>query len=77
MIRVTIHAAKTHLSRLIRRAQAGEEIVIARGKEPVARLVPVAGTDRRRVFGAMRGRARVGDAFFEPLPSDELAGWEP
>ncbi len=77
MIRVTIHAAKTHLSRLIRRAQAGEEIVIARGKEPVARLVPVAGADRRRVFGAMRGRARVGDSFFEPLPPDELAGWEP
>ena len=57
MIRVTIHAAKTQLSKLIRRAQAGEEIVIVRGKEPVARLVPVAGTGRRRVFGAMRGRA--------------------
>ena len=77
MIRVTIHAAETQLSKLIRRAQAGEEIVIVRGKEPVARLVPVAGTGRRRVFGAMRGRARVGDAFFAPLPADELAGWEP
>ena len=76
MIRVTIHAAKTQLSKLIRRAQAGEEIVIVRGKKPVARLVPVAGTDRRRVFGAMRGRARVGDAFFQPLPADEFAGWE-
>ena len=77
MLRVTIHAAKTQLSKLIRRAQAGEEIVIVRGSEPVARLVPVAGTGRRRVFGAMRGRARVGDAFFEPLPADEFAGWEP
>ncbi len=77
MIRVTIHAAKTQLSKLIRRAQAGEEIVIVRGKEPVARLVSVAGTGRRRVFGAMRGRARVGNAFFEPLPAGELAGWEP
>ncbi len=77
MTRVTIHDAKTQLSKLILRAQAGEEIVIARGSEPVARLVPVAGTGRRRVFGAMRGRARVGDAFFEPLPPDELAGWEP
>ncbi len=76
MIRVTIHAAKAQLLKLIRRAQAGEEIVIVRGKEPVARLVPVAGTDRRRVFGAMRGRARVGDAFFKPLPPGELAGWE-
>ena len=77
MIRVTIHAAETQLSKLIRRAQAGEEIVIVLGKEPVARLVPVAGADRRRVFGAMRGRARVGNAFFEPLPTGELAGWEP
>ncbi len=77
MTRVTIHDAKTQLSKLILRAQAGEEIVIARGSEPVARLVPVAGAGRRRVFGAMRGRARVGDAFFEQLPPDELAGWEP
>ncbi len=76
MIRVTIHAAKTQLSKLIRRAQAGEEIVIVRGNEPVARLVSVAGTDRRRVFGAMRGRARTSDAFFEPLPPDDLAGSE-
>ncbi len=76
MIRVTIHAAKTQLSKLIRRAQAGEEIVIVRGKEPVARLVPVAWAGRRRVFGAMRGRARTGNAFFEPLPPDELAAWE-
>ncbi len=77
MIRVTIRAAKTHLSKLIRRAQAGEEIVIVRGKKPVARLVSVAGADRRRVFGAMRGRARVGNAFFEPLPPGVLAGWGP
>ena len=76
MARVTIHAAKTNLSKLIRRAQAGEEIVIARGKEPVARLVPLAGAGPGRVFGAMRGRARVGDEFFEPLPGDELAAWE-
>ena len=76
MVRVTIDVAETQLSKLIRRAQAGEEIVIVRGKEPVARLVSVAGTGRRRVFGAMRGRARVGDAFFEPLPPGELAGWE-
>ncbi len=76
MVRVTIDVAETQLSKLIRRAQAGEEIVIVRGKEPVARLVPVAAADRRRVFGAMRGRARVGDAFFEPLPAGELAGWE-
>jgi prevent-host-death family protein len=73
---VTVHAAKTHLSRLIERACAGEEVVIARGKVPVARLVPVAARPQGRVFGAMRGRARVGEAFFKPLPRRDLAAWE-
>jgi prevent-host-death family protein len=76
MKQVTIHAAKTHLSRIIEEACAGEEIVICRGSEPVVRLVPVRGPAPARVFGSMRGHARVDDAFFEPLPPDELAGWE-
>ena len=76
MTQTTIHAAKTHLSRLIQRACAGEEVVIARGKTPVVRLVPVDAPVRGRVFGALRGRARVDDAFFEPLPEEELAVWE-
>ena len=74
-MQVTIHSAKTHLSRLIKQACEGEEIVISRGKQPVARLVPIQPRGRR-VFGAMRGRATVGDAFFEPLPDDELEGWD-
>jgi prevent-host-death family protein len=73
---VTVHVAKTHLSRLIERACAGEQIVIARGRVPVVRLVPVSQPKRGRVFGAMRGRAKVGKAFFEPLPPEELAAWE-
>ncbi len=73
---VTIHAAKTNLSKLIEEACAGEEIVIARGDHPVVRLVPIVPIERGRVFGAMRGRASVGDAFFEPLPAEELAEWE-
>lgn len=72
----SIHAAKTHLSRLVERAEAGDEVVIARGKTPVVRLTPIAAKVPRRRFGAMRGRARVTAAFFEPLPSDELARWE-
>ncbi len=75
MKQVTIHAAKTQLSRLIEEASSGEEVVIARGREPVARLVPIRQRAVRRAFGAMRGRARVTDAFFEPLPADELARW--
>ncbi|KYF55916.1 hypothetical protein BE08_04265 [Sorangium cellulosum] len=76
MKQVTIHAAKTHLSRLIEEACAGEEIVISRGSEPVVRLVPVKTPAPARVFGSMRGRAKVDAAFFEPLPDDELAAWE-
>lgn len=72
----SIHAAKTHLSRLIERAEAGEEVVIARGRTPVVKLTPVASHPPRRQFGAMRGRARVTAAFFEPLPDAELARWE-
>lgn len=72
---VTIHEAKTHLSRLIARAAAGEEILILRGKVPVARLEPVQVPSGRR-FGAMKGRARCDEAFFEPLPEEELAAWE-
>ncbi|HUK60815.1 MAG TPA: type II toxin-antitoxin system prevent-host-death family antitoxin [Stellaceae bacterium] len=71
---VTIHAAKTHLSRLIARVEAGEAIVIARGKTPVAKLVPVA-PERRPVFGAMRGEISIGPEFFLPLPDEELEAW--
>lgn len=69
----SIHSAKTQLSRLIERAEAGEEVIIARGSTPVARLTKLRPTPRIRRFGAMRGRARVTRAFFEPLPDDELS----
>lgn len=70
-----MHAAKTQLSRLIERAEAGEEVVIARGRTPVVRLVPVRTRKVARKFGAMSGRARVTDEFFAPLPPEELDAW--
>lgn len=73
---VTIHQAKTNLSRLIERACQGEEIVISRGPEPVVRLVPIADRKGRRQPGALRGKLRVPPEFFDPLPADELASWE-
>ena len=72
----SIHAAKTHLSRLVERAEKGEEVIIARGSTPVARLTRLRPTRASRRFGAMRGRARVTRAFFEPLPEAELQRWE-
>ncbi len=71
----SIHSAKTNLSRLIERACAGEEVVIARGKTPVVKLVRAEAVPARRAFGALRGKARVTRAFFERLPGDELAAW--
>jgi len=76
MKQITVHAAKTHLSQLIVEACAGEDIVIARGREPVVRLVAIQAPIAKRQFGAMRGRAGVDAAFFEALPADELALWE-
>jgi len=71
----SIHAAKTQLSRLIERAEGGEEVIIARGSTPVARLTRLRPQPRVRRFGAMRGRAKVTKAFFEPLPADEAERW--
>jgi prevent-host-death family protein len=73
---ITIHKAKTNLSRLIERAAAGEEIIIARGSKPVARLVPIGAVKGKRQPGSMKGKLEIGPEFFEPLPDDELAGWE-
>jgi prevent-host-death family protein len=72
---VSIHAAKTNLSRLIARAEAGEEIIIARGRTPVAKLVPLT-PKPKRVFGALRGKIAIGPEFFEPLPPEELDEWQ-
>lgn len=72
----TIHAAKTHLSQLVARAEAGEEIVLARGHKPVARIVPLERQPQRRQPGQLKGLISIGPEFFEPLPEEELALWE-
>ena len=56
---VNIHEAKTQLSKLIERANAGEEVVIAKAGKPIARLVPVVPTSRARKPGALKGRIRI------------------
>jgi prevent-host-death family protein len=73
MAQVNIHDAKTHFSRLLERVAAGEEIVIAKAGKPIARLSPIRQPGARQP-GLAKGR--VTDAFFEPLPEDELAAWE-
>jgi len=66
---VNIHAAKTHLSRLLDEAARGEDIVIARAGKPIARLVPFASKKQRRGgFGAGKGAVWISDDFDAPLP---------
>lgn len=72
---VTIHKAKTELSKLIKRVEAGEEIVIARGGKPIVKLVP-ARPAKSRGYGAWKGKFTLPDSFFAPLPEDELDAWE-
>jgi antitoxin (DNA-binding transcriptional repressor) of toxin-antitoxin stability system len=73
---VTIHVAKTTLSQLLARVEAGEEIILARGKEPIAKLVPFQPPPMKRRFGALQGVVSVGAEFFEPLSEQEQAAWE-
>jgi prevent-host-death family protein len=64
---VNVHEAKTHLSRLLERVEAGEEIVLARNGKAVARLVPIGRATRRP--GGLKGRIRIAPNFDAPLPA--------
>ncbi len=75
MSQVNIHEAKTHLSRLLERVLAGEEVVIAKAGRPIARLVPFA-RRRRRALGQDEGRFTVPEDFDAPLPEEVLASFE-
>jgi prevent-host-death family protein len=76
MSSVKIHQAKTELSRLIARVEAGEEIVITRGDQPVARLAPIAPATGARAPGRLKGLITLDERFFEPLPDAELKAWD-
>jgi prevent-host-death family protein len=71
MDQINVYEAKTHLSRLLDRVEAGEEIIIGRAGRPIARLVPYRGTTGERRPGAWRGQVRIAEDF-DDLP-EELA----
>jgi prevent-host-death family protein len=75
MTSVSVHEAKTHLSRLIERVLGGEEVVITRNREAVAVLGPVRSKPVRRP-GRLKGLVHLDDTFFEPLTEDELKVWD-
>ena len=72
---VNVSQAKTQLSRLIARVEAGEEVVITRRGKPVARLVAYKPRKKRRP-GRLEGKVVIPDDFFDPLPEEELKLWE-
>ena len=72
---VNVHQAKTQLSRLLARVEAGEDVVIARRGEPVARLVGCKPRSKRQP-NVLKGKVIIPESFLEPLPEEELAAWE-
>jgi len=76
MVEVNTHDAKTHLSRLLQRVAAGEEIVISRAGKPLARLVPCRKSSRNRTLGQDQGRYTVPNDFNAPLPHDLIDAFE-
>ncbi len=76
MKQVNIHQAKTELSKLVERVEAGEEIVIARAGRPVAKLTPVTKAPMRRRLGPLDGRFKIPDDFNAPLPESVIRAFE-
>lgn len=74
----TVHQAKTHFSRLLKEAEAGHEVIVLRGKKPVAKIVPIAGPvveqpePNFRLAGAYRGRMHWDEDAFDPMTDEEL-----
>jgi len=68
----TVHQAKTNLSRLIKEAQSGKEVIITRGKDPVAKIVPITSAAKKRVPGSMKGLIWSAPDAFHPLTDEEM-----
>ena len=68
----TVHQAKTNLSRLIKEAEKGTEVVITRGKKPVVKLVPITSASKKRVPGSMKGQIWSAPEAFDPLTDEEM-----
>jgi prevent-host-death family protein len=71
----TVHQAKTHLSRLLKEAEAGQEVVVMRGSVPVAKIVPInqPPVTKRQLAGLFEGMVIYDDNVFDPLSDEELA----
>jgi prevent-host-death family protein len=72
-VEVNIHHAKTHLSRLIEQALAGEEVVIARAGKPVVKLTPI--ERKKPILGSARGSFELPEGWDDPMTEEELSEW--
>ncbi len=68
----TVHQAKTNLSKLIKEAESGKEVVITRAKKPVAKIVPIAASPKQRVPGMFKGQLWSAPDAFDPLTDEEM-----
>lgn len=73
---INVHEAKTHFSKLLQRVMAGEEIVIAKSGEPIARLVPYKSTPKPRSPGSAKGQIWIAPDFDAPLPDEIIDAFE-
>ena len=73
---INIHEAKTHLSRLVDKVVAGEEVVIAKAGKPMAKLIPFITATKKRKLGLLAGKLSVPEDFDAPLPDEVLASFE-
>jgi prevent-host-death family protein len=73
---VDVHAAKSELSRLLDAAAAGDEVIIAKAGQPMARLVPINAKPPRRRLGTLEGKIHIPDDFDDPLPDEIIAEFE-
>lgn len=71
----TVHQAKTNLSKLLKEAQNGKEVIIARGKIPVAKLVAIGNAQKKRKPGKYKDIIKIRPSFYEPLTKEELKDW--
>jgi prevent-host-death family protein len=71
----TVHQAKTNLSRLIKEAEKGSEVIITRGKKPVAKLVPIGNAAKKRIPDMFKGELWSAPDAFDPLTDEELRDW--
>jgi len=71
---INVHEAKTHFSRLLEQAHAGQEIILAKAGKPYSRLVPLSPNSELRQAGRLAGQVEA--SFFDPLPQSEIQGWE-